>query len=299
VPPRATLFLGALAASALCGAVARADGGLVMRAPEACGSTRDLAERIAALVGPGGATLDADVTVTAEASDYRLTVALPGEARELRDTDCRALLEAAAVVIALALRPPDEAPQVAEVAPHVESIAREDEAPLPSRAARRVSMQGWLEVGGQYGLLPGLGGALGAGTAVHGERLGLQLQAHYLWPSSTAGHPAVRVQGVQAALLLRVAPLSRLTLGLGGAAAFLHGRGTRVDHVRSAWLAPASALLEARVTALEQRRNQLGIVAGAGLALVRPHFRVTGHGSVHQPETFQAALGLFWSGDFF
>jgi hypothetical protein len=291
--------MGALLASALCAAAGRADA--VLNAPEACGSTQDLEQSIAALAGPQHAPIAAAVTVTAEASDYKLTVALPSETRELRDSDCHALLEAAAVVIALELRSaPAEVAQAPEIAPHVESIPqRSDAAPAPARTPRRLGLQGWLELGGHYGMLPGPSAALGAGTALHVGRAGVQLQAHYLWSSETAGEPAVRVQGVQAALLLRVTPLARLTLGLGGAGAFLHGRGTRVDHVRSAWIAPASAVVEARLTALERPRNHLGIAAGAGLALVRPQFRVASHGSVHQPGTWQASLALFWAGDFF
>jgi hypothetical protein len=291
--------MGALLASALHAAAARAD--TVLHAPEACGSTQDLEQRITALAGPARAALTADVTVTAEASDYRLTVSLPGETRELRDSDCHALLEAAAVVLALELRASaPEATQAPEITPHVESIpTRIDAAPAPARAQRPVGSNGWLELGGHYGMLPGPTAALGVGAALEVGRAGLALQAHYLWPSETAGEPAVRVQGVQAALLLRVVPVARLALGLGGAAAFLHGRGTRVDHVHRAWVAPASALVEARLTVLELQRNQLGITGGAGLALVRPRFRVAGHGSVHQPAPWQASLGLFWSADFF
>jgi hypothetical protein len=276
---------------------ARTQGGFELE-----GAPHDRAEldELHVAVGSAQAPIDATVTVTAQASDYRLTVALSDETRELRDTNCRALLEAAAVMIALAVRPPSEAPQVPEIAPHVESIAvRDDALPVPTDGKRRLSLQGWLELGGSYGMLPGLGAALGAGALIGAGRTGLELQTHYLFPSETKGEPAVRVQGVQTALLLRVTPLARLALGLGGAATFLHGRGTHVDQVKSAWIVPGSALLEARVIAVERRRNQLGIASGAGLALVRPHFRVGRHGSVHQPHAWQASLGLFWASDFF
>jgi hypothetical protein len=299
VPTRAIApLLGVILTSAL-GSLAHAEPAHVsLAAPPACGSEAALRERIVEL---GAAEARAQVVVTAEENAYRLVVQLAGEVRELSDADCHALLEAAAVMIALdASAPPASVAQAPEIVPHVESIADRRDGPAPRpprRAALHVPV--WLELGGVYGVLPVLSGAFGLGVGLRGETLGARLAAHYLTPSETAGAPAVRAQGAQAALLFTAAPLRRFELGLGGRASLLHGRGTRVDRVHSAWLVAWSALLEARVTALERPRDQLGIVAGAGLALGRPHFQVKGQGSVYQPAALQASLGFFWARDFF
>jgi hypothetical protein len=296
VPIRAMpRVLSALLASALT-CPARADSAAIsLQAPSACGTAEALRQRVAELA-PGN-TKRADVVVTSEENAYRLVVGLPGDTRTLRDSDCLALLEAAAVVIAL--EEPSAATQPVEIAPHVESIAPRVD--LVPRAAQRAQVQvpGWLELGGTYGMLPSLSGALGLGAGLRAGMVGGSLGVHYLLPTETAGRPAVRVQGAQATLLFTLVPVPRLQLGVGGRATVLHGRGKRVDQVHSAWLVPWSALLEARITALQRPRDQLGFSAAIGLALRRPQFRVSGHGNVHQPDRLQASLGLFWARDFF
>jgi hypothetical protein len=289
----ASLLSALLASSLACRA--HADGTISLQAPPACGTVETLRTRVSELA-PDSARR-ADVFVSAEDEAYRLVVTLPGDTRELRDADCLALLEAAAVVIAL--EQPEPAPRPAAIAALVEpSAPRVDAAP---RTARRASVQlpGWLELGGTYGMLPALSGALGLGVGLRAGRVGASFGAHYLLPAETAARPAVRVQGTQATLLFTLVALPRLALGAGGRVSFLHGRGRRVDQVHSAWLVPWSALLEARLTALKRPRDQLGIAAATGVALRRPQFRVSGHGTVHQPDRFQASLGLFWARDFF
>lgn len=165
-------LIASLLATSGASALGAADGvDVTWTAPGECPSSADLQERVTARL-PGASAVRARGRVErATSSSWRLALDIEtpssrGE-RTLEAPTCDALASSAAVVIAMSIAPPPEAPPAPTLASSAPDRAAEQPAPTPSPAlAKRFLVRGHLI--GDTGTLPkaALGGGLALGVRV-------------------------------------------------------------------------------------------------------------------------------------
>ncbi len=204
------------------------DLALTWRAPSSCGSARDVENRIAALLpwaptGDGQLQIDAAIEEIDGGFDLELISSFRGvtEERELRAPRCEELIEATALLVAVALEPRHRAELLSSAAPEVAArvtsteermapaavegpraqplpplklpVARElpdrsdpivpSGAPQPPRM-RPPALLLRLAAGLEIGALPPPSGALAAAIVVRWPRARFELHGAYLTPRS-------------------------------------------------------------------------------------------------------------------
>jgi hypothetical protein len=280
---------------------------------DSCSSSeRELKVRLKELGGAEALVLaHGRILVEEDAQEgYRLRAELAAGTRELTDANCAALLESAAVMLALSVKSAPQAEQRAEpthgsvsnglpqvlenssIRPDLSSPA--DRKPKPIGVAPALFAEGSTE----YGIVPRATLGVEIGASVTMDRVSARLGFQYLAPMTTAGTPGVSVHAVGMALLVSRLLTTRLSLGAGTGLHMLQGRGRGVERPKRAWTQLWAGRLEMSVVALERRRNVLVAVLGAGVPFVRPRFLVKNSGSVYRPSPFQLSLGLRWEIDF-
>jgi hypothetical protein len=208
--------LGSIAALGL--AVSAADGGVAIawEGPERCGDGARAQTTFDRLVGAprGDLTGTARVAVAEEGPSLLAVVVIEDESaqtqRELQSSDCEALSDAVALVVAVALDPLGASATVREAidrpveaaSPAVEPVPPEiplAEEPRPSAVApspvtrrrTRPPLLGSVLVtgGGVVGLLPRVGGTFGGGFALGIAAARVELAAHHRFRTPLP-HPA-------------------------------------------------------------------------------------------------------------
>ena len=308
--------VAALLASSRAGAVELADLTLGWAAPVDCPDREALLARVAELLGARGGEqshepLDVSATVTSLPSgfraDLRTTQRGVERTRTLEAPSCSELTEASAVVIALALSPPEETPRASPVPPVAAPpapVADVPEAPTePGGPRRRANVR--LGVGGglvtDFGTLApvalgfafGLGGRWGR-YVEHAIRVSV-------FPTRSASIEGNPDQGVNlglaaAALSLCFEPLSGpLELGACGELelGMLHveGFGTPDRYSHDApWVAPGLGL---RTAYPEQGPVRVALTADALFPTEQTKFTITNLGVVHELPVVAGRVGLF------
>jgi hypothetical protein len=286
--------LAACSAVLLASAFAHAQTGIEV--PSGCGSEGELRAGLARLLG-GERAADAAPErlqiVKTDAGDYSLVLELGGESRELRDPDCRALFDAAVIVVAVTI---DPSAQITGPAPTVEPTpaARPTPATQPTPAAEpRESppVRGEITIGGGavIALLPALAPSLElSGVLGYGD-VGLALAARYVAPAEegSGGTHAVEVQGLGARLSAFYDPARFVRLSAGVAADRLDGQGlgSAVRGSSEAGVAVA-VLIEAAATPVRVDPFFISVAISGHYALLRPSFEIAGYGEVFRVPPF-------------
>ena len=271
-------------------------------APDGCPDGAALEARVEELADAPAATWPPDFAVKGEVSQgaerWQLVIA-SGDAspRTIDGESCAALLEAAALLVALdlgaVLEQPRAAPPPAEPEPVV--VVREVAPAVAPRASQpwRIS----AAVAGDAGSLPGpaLGGVARAGLGLGRFAAELAIAA---WPArrgeSAEGDVDVSMIWAAPGACMRVAAPLHACAGLQ--VGWLSARGRAVDEplrTGAIWLAPeAGVALDVPVAGPVSAELR----AAAAAPLVRPRFQLGDGALAHQPSPVvaQIALGLAW-----
>jgi hypothetical protein len=271
--------------------------------PPECGSQAEFRSELARLAGADAERAEPSLLVIARegagdaaASEYRLTLDVGGERRELIHADCSVLFRSALVIAAASVRAPEveeEAPPlrapVAVAAPP--SAPPLDEPSEPTEAGEdgpRHPLKLGGSVSGGAGLALGVLPEAAAVFEVRGtflvERFGVSLSGKYLPPRfvSAEGRGAdIHAFGLRGALGLR--PVDLLWISAGLDADLLVGEGVSglaTTYEDSAWtLAPS---LELALIPINTRHLALEIALQGRFAVQRPVFEVTGFRELYQ-----------------
>jgi hypothetical protein len=270
--------------------------------PQGCGSSASFEGELRRRLESGVSLDTTRVTLTPEASGYRLVVEVGDERRELHDESCQELVRAA-IVIALALLEPS-APTAAAPAPGALPDAAVSPSPKHSAAASASSAPARVLLGGGPGLHVGTTPQptllLDLDAQLEWSRAGLAFGLRYLLPSSTrdrANH-GVRVGGVGAYLEGTFEPWRRVQGQLGLVAYRLAGSGLgSVEQSRdTAWT--MGPILGASVTPYAQGAFWTRIGAEGQINSIRPDFRILDYGPVFRVPKVSASVfvrvGLVW-----
>jgi hypothetical protein len=274
--------------------------------PAECGSELEFTAELERLVGADAARARPSllrIERDAATNDYRLTLEVGGQRRELEHADCRVLFRSAAVISAASIKasapPPAEVPPPA--APKREVARGADADAGGRRSASRARFYGEVGLGAgvALGVLPGTAGMVDLRAGLVHERWGVTLAGRYYFPEQTA-----TVEGRSAEISgfgLRAAGVALPWPWLSGSLGFdvdrLSGRGTSgVSNptTDSAWtLAPS---LEIALIPLQNEHLALELAAAGRVALVRPVFEVNGFRELYQVPSFgmtALARGVF------
>lgn len=296
-------------------AVELPDLSLGWQAPAGCPDHEALLARVAELLGARGGQqshepLEVSAFVTRLPSGFRAELRTTQRGAErtrtLEAASCSELTEASAVVIALALSPPEAAvappaplPPPALATPPVEAA---DALPPPAGIARRSSVR----LGGGAGVVTDLGTlapvslgfafGLGARYGRYVEH-GVRLSVFPTRSASIEGHPeqGVNLGLVAAALSLCFEPLS-LPLAVGACAelelGMLHVEGfgspDRYSH-DTPWVAPGLGL---RAAFPDQGPLRVALTADALFPTEQTKFTITNLGVVHELPVVSGRFGL-------
>lgn len=284
-----------------------------MEVPDGCGSEAELRAGLSRLLGAERAP-DAAVErlqiVKTDAGDYALSLEQGGESRALRDPDCRALFDAAVIVVAVAIDPSVQVPAVqepeqaapSERAPEEEQEPEQESEQEPERATSepaRVRAELALGGGAAIAILPALTPSLELSAAVAYGDFGLALLGRYLAPAEEragATH-GVEVFGLGARLLAFYDPARFARLSAGVAADLLEGEGLGSAVVGGTEAGAVLALaLEAAATPARFGPLFISIAISGHYALVRPSFEITGYGEVFRVPAFggSGAVRVGW-----
>jgi hypothetical protein len=291
--------------------------------PPSCGSESELVREIEALrrdAAPNSAPRP-DVQLAREADGYVLHITLPDGARSLRDRDCRALFRAAIVIAALGHEPdaalaaersaaqsppaaPSAVPAELPSAPPAPAAASSTQAnaavakPVAARSKRpapppATHVDAFAQVEAAYGTVPAWSAALAAGASVRRGLWGGRIWFGYLTPRTHAeADQAVRVQGLDLALSLELAPLSRLSLGLGADLFFLRGQGVDVANPSVDWTVQPALHLALRGRVWTTGRFGLELTGRALWSPQPSSFTLRGGGDLYTTEELAFQLGL-------
>jgi len=291
------LLAAALLTIAWSDATAAPPGALEWMAPAECPDASRLRRRIEALSGTPLARWPRGLVVRAAAArgggaagTWLLSIEFGagGGRRVVEGESCAAVVEAAALHIALGL---EARGQQRRVAPVIERTA----------VARGPTVQARLGAAGvvQLGALPGPGAGGAVRIGVDRGRLGAELGLAGLL--DTRADLAQRDGAAEIALYWAepaacFAPVAALRACAGVQVGWITGRGVEVDQARregALWVAPDASLVLAlpltEALALELR-------ALAAFPLVRPRFELKSGALLHQPDRAvgQLALGAGW-----
>jgi hypothetical protein len=286
---------GSAALWMLCARIASAQAAGV-DVPAECGSESEFRAELERLVGADAERAQPSRMVIArpsEGADYRLTLELQGEQRELSHADCRVLFRSALVIAAASVRPPAPAPApepepAPAPAPAPEPADEAEEEPPEARATpgEPWKVGGSLSAGAGFaaGVVPAATGVLELRAALLVEQFGVSVSGKYLLPRSVSseGRGAdIHAFGVRGAVGFR--PLTLLWISAGLDADLLVGKGTSgiaLPDRDSAWtLAPS---LELALVPLNTRHWALEIALQGRYAVQRPVFEVTGFKELYQ-----------------
>jgi hypothetical protein len=270
---------------------------LTLRVPARCGSVAEFTARVARLAGEQAAQrAEATVVITRRGGDYQLDVTVPAAQRGSRHTDCRVLLETAALIVAFSVNP-----ELAEPAPDAlpsQSIASApaQDSPERPRAPSDVELTAHGELGVLYGVVPALSVPVGLGLRIARKKVGATFALRYVPPVESDGTgPRVRAQAAGASVVAHYAPWRALQAGAGFEVDVLHGRGRAVTATESDVTSRSAVRLELLVHLLSRGRHRLSLAGHAALAVHRASFVVTGFGRVYDSEIVSLSLNLRWA----
>ncbi|HEY3495185.1 MAG TPA: hypothetical protein VGK73_10885 [Polyangiaceae bacterium] len=260
--------------------------------PAECGSEAEFSDELGRLVGAEAERARPTTLAISRASpeeDYRLTLVVGGERRDLSHADCRVLFRSALVIAAASVRPPAES-EPAEAPPPVPPPPPPPPPPEPL-PVEEPSEPG-LPVGGSLsggvglalGVLPEPALVLELRGAVLVGMFGFSLSGKYLPPRVVAedGREVdIHAFGLRPALL--VTPIEQFSLSAGVDIDLLAGAargGIATPGEDSAWTVAPS--LELALIPINTKHLALEVALQGRFAVQRPVFEVTGFGEVYQ-----------------
>jgi hypothetical protein len=283
-------------------------------APEACPSSGEVSDAIARSIGAARleSPVTARVTVRREGAEWRaeVTVSTGGaeSARSLTGESCRAVAEAATLIVALAASPdaslPDAPPAPTPPPPRREeppaALPPPPPPPAPSPARRAFFAAGSVAL--DTSLLPAasFGGELAVGYAPPHFEL---MVTGSVFAAQSAKLPSVPSQGASVWLAhvgarACYSPLGgKLTLGpcAGGGAEWLTARGFGTPPERPSGATAQMGVLTAGGFAAVRLSDRFGVrlLAEACVPLVQPTFFIDGGGTVFHASSvsFRATFG--------
>lgn len=277
-------------------AASRAVAAPVVTVPDGCGSTASLETELRRRVGArADAILDETrLSISSDGEQYRLSLRVLAETRELRDPDCRHLFDAA-VVIAASLAegptpraqenpPPSPAPR--RRPPAGEPERHQEDAPVErERSSAHAPVIGVAAaVGTNFGFLPNPSVGVEFAGSVEWHPWGIALRTRYLSLASerdgTVPPHGVDVQaaGAELAATFIAWQLLEFRAGMNVRVAFGTGRGSPDTSTDTAWsFAPVVG-----VWAFPLQFGDTWVGAGADLAydLAPPRFEILQYAEV-------------------
>jgi hypothetical protein len=266
--------------------------------PAECGTEGEFRQELVRLVGADADRAQPSVVAVTRSGDaeYRLTLELGGERRELTHADCRVLFRSALVIAAASVRPPEAPPAEPETAPAVsrppatpietkETVpTAESEVAEPSDAGPPVRGNLSGGAGLAVGIVPGPTAVLELRAGAMVGNFGLSLSGKFMparYVASEGRGADIRAFGLRAALGMR--PVESLWVSAGFDADLLIGKGDpgiTDPGEDSAWtLAPS---LELAVIPINTSHLALEIALQGRVAVQRPVFEVTGFREIYQ-----------------
>lgn len=274
---------------------ATAADGDVFEVPGTCGSARELDEALEALVGPR-ARERGRVQLRAEPAGYALEITLQDGTRTMRAEDCRALFDAALVVLGVALseKAAHDAPPAEPEASALRAEGASERPREPRRSPRTVRSFGALHAGAGFGLVPSVAAELALAAGVEVGRWGVRAAASYVLPREAEGRgTAVRVQAGGGRIAATLRPFRPCTLAVGIDVHALHGRGVRglsTPRGGTAWV--WGPHLDTVWTLVDGRRAALELDVGAAYRPQVARFQRVDGGKLYRTEHFHLRGGL-------
>ncbi len=276
---------------------------LQLNVPGACGNEAAFRARVDQLAGEHAVDrAEASVLVRRETrGGYRLQVTLAGAVRRSQHADCRVLVDAAALIVALSVNPAlahdppaPEPPEPATTDSADTQEASPADEPPPARPLPMWKLAGHADVALLHGAVPAWSVPLSVGMRTSRGSFGFGLALRYIPPRESDGSLRVRVQGAGGRALALYLPRRWLELGLGLEADLLHGQGRGVPGARSDTTSRVAAKLELAFPLPLSSRHALALTASTELAMQRGAFVVGGYGSVFTPEMIAFSMGARW-----
>ncbi|HEX5100130.1 MAG TPA: hypothetical protein VFV94_11550 [Polyangiaceae bacterium] len=265
--------------------------------PRECGTEREFRDGLVRLLGASAERAwPATLVIAREpnGNEYRLTLEVQSERRELVHADCRVLFRSALVIAAVTVDPtvslpeePAPSPPAPDAAPPPPpAVAEPTPPPAKKSDGERAPLRASVALGGglALGVLPSATGIVEVRGGLASGRFGATLGAQYFTPrdASTAGRSA-RLQGLGLRGAASFAPTPLLAASLGMSVDWLVGRGSAElsSPVQdSAWaLAP---FLELALTPRLTRSVSLELAVTGQANLQRATFEVIGFGEIYQ-----------------
>lgn len=260
-----------------------------------CGTEREFRDGLSRLLGSAAERAWPTQLVIARepaSTEYRLTLELQGETRELRHADCRVLFRSALVIAAVTVDPtlriPDEPAAAPPPPPPPPAAAPEPATPPPRNETQPPgpALRGNVAVGAgvALGVLQGATGTLEVRGGITSGHFGGSVAAQYFLPreASTGGRSA-DLQGIGMRAAASFLPVPIVAVSVGMSADWLVGRGSAgiASPVQdSAWaLAPS---LELALTPRLTPSISLELGVAGQVNLLRPSFEVTGFREIYQ-----------------
>jgi hypothetical protein len=268
---------------------------LQLNVPASCGNLPAFSARVNQLAGEHAVDrAHASVTVMPEpGGGFQLEVQLPSTLRRSQHADCRVLLDAAALIVALSVNP-DLVQDALQNEPPAAPVVAVPQVPQVQAPARRWQIASHADVALLYGVLPAWSVPLSLGMRFSREKAGFGFALRYIPPRESDGTPRVQVQGFGGRLLAHYALKSWFEVALGVEADLLHGQGRAVPEARSDTTSRVAAKLELAFPLHLGARNTLALTTSAELAMRRGAFVVAGYGSVFTPELITFSVGARW-----
>ena len=256
--------------------------------PAECGSLSEFERELEQRLGNVSAPEATRVTLTSEASGYRLVVEAGNQRRELHDASCQELLRAA-VVIALALLEPkkeEPMPPPPEPGPALVTALPVAAAPPAPSGSSHSGPEVALGAGAglHLGTLPKATLLLQLDVQLKWTRLGVAAGFRYLLPTSSVDETGrgVRLGAAGAYLAFVFEPWKRIQTRVGAVAYHLSasGLGSLEPRDGTAWeLAPT---LGASFTPFERGAFWTRVGLEGQLNLIRPSFEIVNYDEVFQ-----------------
>ena len=177
---------------------------LQLNVPGACGNEAAFRARVDQLAGEHAVDrAEASVLVRRETrGGYRLQVTLAGAVRRSQHADCRVLVDAAALIVALSVNPAlahdppaPEPPEPATTDSADTQEASPADEPPPARPLPMWKLAGHADVALLHGAVPAWSVPLSVGMRTSRGSFGFGLALRYIPPRESDGSLRVRVQG--------------------------------------------------------------------------------------------------------
>jgi hypothetical protein len=279
-------------------------------APATCPTQQAAVERIERMLGSfaqDAPHIEANLAVEHDAATWRLRLAIRNRTatlgeRELMGNTCEEVLDAAAVIVALAVHE-DAAARAAPIAPSVQAATSPIDATADSAPQRSRQWLAGAVVGGEAGALPGVGPGVGATLAFARPPLRFEL-AGMFWMSrramlASAGGGelemvAATLRGCRTLGGSRIAACAGLELGS------IHSSGVGTMNPMTYWTSWIAPTLGVMGHWQLGRRTALVVHADLAVPARRPHFVILGvDGDVFRPAPVAGRMAIaierrFW-----